>query len=65
MKTLYVSSSVRKNITVYGKETDITEHQPELAGYLPVFHTEKDAKEFDPWGKCFSITVKPKEEDKE
>lgn len=62
MKTLYVSSSVRKNMTIYGTETDITKHQPELAGYLPVFHTEQDAKEFDPWKECFSITVKPKEE---
>lgn len=46
VKTLYVASSLKKIITICGKEVDITSYQPEIAGFLPVFHNEKDAIEF-------------------
>lgn len=46
IKTFYVSAGLRREMTIYGQLTDITAHQPELAGFLPVFHKEKDAIEF-------------------
>lgn len=46
MKVVFMVMGLYSEVEVMGRKTKISEKQPELAGFLPVFKTEEAATKF-------------------